>query len=285
MLKIHKVVHFTIKMLIAALSIGMLQGQSTPPAEAVEQSLKKGNKKNTYLLVHGAWHPVESWDLLKKKLEKKGHTVKTVQLPGLGKDETPLAQITLETHIYAVKKALTQIEGKVILVGHSYGGVLISAVGEAMPEKIEKLVYLTAFMLKSGESLATIATQDTGAVVTKNLIFEGPAVSVPKEKYVEAFYNTILENNNKKVEAEVNRIISMLKPHPVATIATPITIGDNYAKLEKVYISCLKDQAITPWAQKLMYSRFPETKVYILNADHSPFLTQVNPLVHILTKL
>jgi alpha-beta hydrolase superfamily lysophospholipase len=243
------------------------------------------NPVNTYLLVHGAWHPEACWDLVKEKLEQKGHKVFTVQLPGLGNDNTPLETITLATHVNAVKQVLKKIPGKVILVGHSYGGVVISQTGQEMSEKIEKLVYLTAFMLQNGQSLADIALQDAQSVVTQNLVVAPPAVSVPSDKYVSAFYNQIEENNNGKTEEEVNRIISMLKPHPFATMVTPVNLGPEYASLEKVYISCLKDHAITPSAQKSMYTLYPETTIHTMDADHSPFITRVNQLSNLLSEM
>ncbi|WP_081671002.1 alpha/beta fold hydrolase [Sporocytophaga myxococcoides] len=277
------------QVLFVLMTLSLFSCHLVTPQEEVNTShntnREANSKSQTYLLVHGAWHPQECWHLVKEKLEQQGHNVFTVQLQGLGKDQTPLEQITLQSHVDAVKLALNQIEGKVVLVGHSYGGVVISQVGEQLPQKIEKLVYLSAFMLQNGESLADIALKDTLSVVTQNLVFAPPAAFIPKEKYISAFYNEVEENNNQVVEQEVNELMALLRPHPIAALGTPISIGANYNSLDKVYISCLKDHAITPSAQQFMYSRFNGVKVFTLKADHSPFITQTSQLVNILGKL
>lgn len=241
---------------------------------------------NIYILVHGAWHPASVWGKVKDKLEQKGHVVETVQLAGLGNDTTPLAQINLQTHVDSVVARINRQSGSVILVGHSYGGMVISRVGELLPTKIDKLVYVAAFMPISGESLIDLAVQDSLSVVTQNITINYPAITIPSQYIKEAFYNYSLQNNNQPLQNEIDTIIPLLRPHPVQTLLDTVILGSNFASLSKYYVECPDDQAITPYLQQMMYNRYPNTQVHTINnSDHSPFITRPNQLANYLKGL
>jgi len=108
--------------------------------------------KNTYLLVHGAWHGKWCWQKLSPLLEKEGHTVLTIDLPGSGADTTSMAEVNLASYTNAICEVLSEHKD-VILLGHSLGGISITQAGEECTEKIKSLVYLAAVLPKTGESL------------------------------------------------------------------------------------------------------------------------------------
>jgi pimeloyl-ACP methyl ester carboxylesterase len=91
-------------------------------------------------LVHGAWHGRWCWVKTIAELEGMGHTVVALDLPGLGEDQTPPAEITLQRYVDAVCDALGKEEEPVLLVGHSMGGIVVSEAAERLPEKIKRLV-------------------------------------------------------------------------------------------------------------------------------------------------
>src|SRR5258708_26771291 len=105
---------------------------------------------STYLLIHGAWHGAWCWRNVIPQLTWTGHTVIAPDLPGHGDDLTPLACVTLESYVQAVTNLLDALplEEQVILVGHSFGGIVISQVAEERPERIQCLVYLSALLPK-----------------------------------------------------------------------------------------------------------------------------------------
>lgn len=244
------------------------------------------SRRKIYVLVHGAWHPESAWRDVKFLLEASGHIVKTVQLPGMGNDQTPLEEVTFESHVSAVENVVLQQPRPVVLVGHSYGGAVISQVGEHLPQKIAKLIYISGQMPGNGETIAQWALADTASLVTKNLLVDeaGVGAYMTQENYGKALYNVALKGHPLMV-LKAKRIISQLRPHPLATLFVPLQLGANYYNLEKIYISCLKDLAVTPVAQKNMYSRFPETKVYFLHrSDHSPFVSTPLELTYLLKK-
>lgn len=97
------------------------------------------------VLVHGAWHGGWVWSALVPHLESAGLTVTVVDLPSSG------AQGDLAADVEVVRAALAELDGPAILVGHSYGGLVISET--ATPKTVSHLVYVCAFMLPAGVAL------------------------------------------------------------------------------------------------------------------------------------
>jgi len=230
---------------------------------------------STIVLIHGAWHGAWCWYKVIPPLEKAGHRVIAPDLPGLGTDRTPLASITLDTWVDTICRILDAEEEPVLLVGHSRGGIVISQVAERRPDKIRKLVYLTAFLVPAGQSLLDIAGQIPDSVVTQHLVTAPDQVSFTVEKGAlrEAFYEHCPEEDFELAQ-------SLLVPEPIAPCATPLQVtGGNFGRVTRVYIECLRDRAITPAAQKRMYTALPCRKVITMDTDHSPFFSRPAELV------
>ena len=215
-------------------------------------------------------------------LKREGHTVVAPDLPGHGKDKTPISEITLQAYADRVCQVLDAQTEKVILVGHSMGGIVVTQAAEYRPEKIETLVYLTAFLPRNGEFLVMLAEQDPEAVVMPNLIFSDDQsyITIKDEWLKEAFYNDCSEEDTTRAK-------SLLVPQATAPFVTPVTTSEEmYGTVRRIYISCLKDRAITPSAQKKMYTALPCEKLIYMDTSHSPFLSAPEELVsHILSLL
>jgi pimeloyl-ACP methyl ester carboxylesterase len=110
------------------------------------------------VLVHGAWGGAWQFARIEPHLRERGFDVRRVTLTGLG-ERRHLASpdIGLETHIEDVANVLRfeRLE-RVVLVGHSYGGMVVTGVADRMPERIARLVYLDAALPEDGESLAAL---------------------------------------------------------------------------------------------------------------------------------
>ncbi len=115
----------------------------------------------TIVLVHGAWHGGWCFRDTAKALRAQGHMVFTPTLSGNGEHVHHNHQgITLETHIRDVIGVFMAEElTDVVLLGHSYGGMVISGVADRMPEKIKQLFYLDAFVPESGDTLQGLLDQ------------------------------------------------------------------------------------------------------------------------------
>ncbi|HET8735253.1 MAG TPA: alpha/beta hydrolase [Pricia sp.] len=85
-------------------------------------------------------------------MEKMGHSVIAPDLPAMGKDKTPVEDVRFDRTVEILCEMIDSVAGKVVLVGHSKNGVLISQIAENRPDKIEKLVYLAAVLAQNGKS-------------------------------------------------------------------------------------------------------------------------------------
>jgi len=113
----------------------------------------------TFVLVHGAWHGGWCWQKVIPFLEAAGHEVYAPTLTGLAERASDLSfEVGLETHIQDIVGLLLEKDlQSVILVGHSYGAMVITGVVDRVPERIAHLVYLDTFVPHNGESMAAIS--------------------------------------------------------------------------------------------------------------------------------
>src|SRR5664279_2862075 len=100
---------------------------------------------SAFVLVHGAWHGGWCWDKVVARLEAMGHTAAAPDMPGHGDDKTPIAGVTLEHLVQRVCETIDAQSEPVVLVGHSYGGAMITQAAERRADKIKSLAYVTAF--------------------------------------------------------------------------------------------------------------------------------------------
>ena len=152
----------------------------------------------TYVLVHGAWHGGWCYARVAETLRAQGHRVFTPTMTGLG-ERAHLANpsITLSDHVTDIVNVLRYEDLRdVVLLGHSYGGLVISGVVERVPERVKALVFLDAFVPESGESLQDLVPesqrerQNESAAATGGYISPIPAkhfqVNEADRDYVDA---------------------------------------------------------------------------------------------------
>lgn len=237
--------------------------------------------KHTYVLVHGAWQGAWAWQKVTPQLEKEGHKVVTVELPGHGSDTTSFSQASLQSYTDAVVKALDAEDGPVILVGHSMGGTVISNAIEARPDKVEKAVYVAAYLLKDGENLLDTSKTDSESQLGANLVFEnnGATASIKPEAVVDLFCADC-------ADAEKALIRSHPSSEPLAPLTQPVKVTDaNFGRVPRYYIETTQDRAVGNALQKRMYTATPVQKVFTLDTSHSPFLSQSDALAKDLLSL
>src|SRR5258705_8461444 len=133
----------------------------------------------TYVIVHGAWGGGWDWLAIDSMLTRRGHHVVRVTLTGLGeRHHLASPNIGLDTHIDdVVNKILWDDLHDVVLVGHSYGGMVITGVVDRIPDRIKRVVYLDALLPHSGASLTSIPDTERAQFV-QNLTRDGYLVPV-----------------------------------------------------------------------------------------------------------
>src|SRR3954447_6789466 len=138
----------------------------------------------TFVLVHGAWLGGWVWKEVAALLREAGHEVYTPTLTGLG-ERSHLAnrEIGLDTHICDVVQVLEYEDlWDVVLVGHSYGGMVITSVADCVPDRLAHLVYLDAFVPDDGQSLHDLVPTDGSTRDREMARREGDGWRIPLEE-------------------------------------------------------------------------------------------------------
>jgi pimeloyl-ACP methyl ester carboxylesterase len=181
----------------------------------------------TFLLVHGAWHGGWCWHRVTDRLRARGHIVFTPTLTGLGERAHLLhPNIDLSLHIADVLGVIKYEQLKdVVLVGHSYGGCVISGVAEAMPDKIRSIVFLDAFIPDNGDATVDLVQPAVQEIIRTAL--EHGATTVPVRDAA-AF------RVNEKDRAWVD---SLAGPQPISTMTEKIRLTGARERIpKKTYI-------------------------------------------------
>jgi pimeloyl-ACP methyl ester carboxylesterase len=240
---------------------------------------QKTTQKNskTIVLVHGAWSDASSWDAVTPLLEAQGDEVINVNLAGHGKDTTSVAGITFQTYVDQVKSAIGTRKN-VVLVGHSFAGLVISQVAEGIPAQIKELIFLAAALPHDGDSLLSLAKQDPASHIGKSLTIdqEHGAAIIAKDAIADIFAADAPQQVQEYLAANI-------KPEPLAPLATPVHLTEkNYGSVKKVYIHTVNDHAISYPAQQYMVKTGKVAKVYTLSSSHTPFISMPDKLTAIL---
>ncbi|RED37388.1 alpha/beta fold hydrolase [Paenibacillus sp. VMFN-D1] len=230
---------------------------------------------STFVLVHGSWHGAWCWENIIPKLEEEGHRVIAFDLPGHGQDQTPFSEINLKSYTDRLIAVLEKETEKVILVGHSMAGMVISQVAEYLPEKIEKLVYLCAFLPQNGQSLfQTFEIVDLGDdAPTAVFIDEAQTYIGLREEAIQSHFFADCTEEDFKYARE------KLCLEPLMPSITPVQLSDEkFGSVPRVYIEGLKDRAIPIQLQRAMYAQTTCEKVITMDSDHSPFYSHPEEL-------
>ncbi|MCB1645652.1 MAG: alpha/beta fold hydrolase [Pseudomonadales bacterium] len=221
-----------------------------------------------FVLVHGAWHGGWCWNEVVALLESQGHRVAAPDLPGHGDDSGGVDDATMENYVARICETIDSMEGKVILVGHSLGGMMISAVAEKIPQRIERLVYLCAFLPVDGESANILGARNLASGIRGNtaLTEDRKAVVMNEALIQQVFYH---DCSDEQVEYARTR----LRPQALEPMGVKLSLGENFSLVPKHYIECIEDQAIHIVQQREMAARGNCSLVTSFNCSHSPFFT------------
>ncbi|SON55686.1 acetoin dehydrogenase E2 subunit dihydrolipoyllysine-residue acetyltransferase [Hartmannibacter diazotrophicus] len=226
-----------------------------------------------FVLVHGSFHGGWCWTFLTPHLIEAGHRVSTPNLPMSGGDPAPLAEADLAHYADRIAETVMEVGEKVVLVGHSMGGIVASQVAERIPEKLRAVVYICGLMLRSGESLGSflgeVAHLQVEDLVLKNMRVapDGLTATFPPEKAAEVLYNTCTPEDARWAAERLTPQATKVYGEPLAL--TP----ERFGSVRRFYIKGLRDQAVAPVYQDTMIANSPCEEVFEIDSDHSPFLS------------
>ena len=228
---------------ILLISVSFLKAQTT--------------QKNTYVIVHGAWGGAWAFKSLDSLLSMDGNIVYRPTLTGQG-ERVHLASknIGLNTHIQDVANTILYEKlNQVILVGHSYGGMVITGVADKIPERISKIIYVDAMIPEHNESVYSIFGSDFRNYPIKNGYIIPPWV--------------------KKEQTPPKDV-----PHPLKTWTDKISLkNEKRNHIPAVYILTVeknKNPETDDYATQAARARQKKWPVYILEATHNPQWSNLN---------
>ena len=229
-----------------------------------------------YLLIHGAWGAAWEFNNVAELLSSEGHNVIALDLPGHGENMANIADVTMEAYVQTVVNVIDNLDEKVILVGHSLAGAVISQVAEIMPEKIEKLIYVAAMLLKNGDSPLAVMQNDPDGELLPNTIFseDGSYATVSEETVRNILLNDVSD------EAYLDSIVPkfLFKQATEPFTAQAQLSEEMFGSVTKYYIKASIDKVISPSAQNKMLTNWKVENVYNLESGHFPLTSMPEKL-------
>ncbi|MDT0390906.1 alpha/beta hydrolase [Streptomyces dubilierae] len=238
---------------------------------------------STFLLVHGAWHSGRCWERVVPPLTAAGHQVITPSLTGLG-EKRHLAgpDVGLDTHVDDIVKLITEEDlTEVVLVGHSYAGLVISSVANDVPDRIAQLVYLDAMVPEHGETAVDVIP------VTRHLIDvalrseSGWRVPPPPEMPPPAGLFGVSDPD------DVAWLRTMLSDQPVNCLRQPVRLDEPAARsIPRTHIHCtvLPEGFVRRPVPELQANGAP-AQVWELATGHDCMITTPAQLAGLLLRL
>lgn len=235
----------------------------------------------TFLLIHGAWSGGWFWDRVARRLAERGHAAEAPDLPGHGDDPADPTAVTMDDYVARVVERLRALPEPAILVGHSMGGLVVSAAAEVAarvaPGRVRALVYVCAYLPRDGQSLATLAARglDPRPALALEAEAGGDLLTVPPERGRALFFNRTDEATLREAQAR-------LQPQPTLPFGAPVRLGPAYDGLPKHQVECLEDRAIPPALARAMAEAAPGVVRHRLDADHAAPLSRPRALADLL---
>ncbi|MCP2355532.1 pimeloyl-ACP methyl ester carboxylesterase [Nonomuraea thailandensis] len=248
--------------LLAAAAL-ILAGVSPAPGAAAQDGRSRGARP-TVVLVHGAWADASSWSGVVARLQADGYPVRAIA--------NPLRSLTGDAA--SVKTFLATLTGPVVLVGHSYGGAVITNAATGNPA-VKALVYVNAFAPDAGESATQLAGPDSAlSVPDPATVFDLVPPALPpaadtdlylKKATVVTSFASGLSLDDKAIVAATQR------PATVGALNEP-SGAPAWRSIPSWYVIGAKDRIIPPGAQRAMAERAGSTVVEY-DAGHVGLMT------------
>lgn len=229
-----------------------------------------------FVLIHGSWHGAWCWHKVVTRLQAYGHTVDAPDLPSHGRDWTRPGEVTLEHYVACVEPFLAAAPAPPVVVAHSRGGIVLSALAERHPERIASAVYLAAVLTPDGQTVFDVA----GAGGAESSLILPAMVQAPDGSWDmlrEEVFDEALYADCSADDRALCRLL--LTPEPLAPSLTPIrTSAARFGRVRKVYIELTEDRTVPLAWQRRMQELVPCDEVRAIAASHSAYLSRPDEL-------
>ena len=222
------------------------------------------------VVAHGAWSAGWAWKKMRPLIAARGHVLWTPTYTGLG-ERSHLArpEVNLSTHITDVAQVLEMEDlREVVLIGHSYGGMVATGVADRVPERLERLIYLDAFVPEDGQSLAMLTGQAP------------EAMRAAAEDGWRAPYRPMPPDTP---QADLDWAMSRRMSHPVECFVQPLRLTGAGDRLPRDYIYALKKDERDSFGRFYRRARMePSWAAHEIDASHNPHITTPELLAELL---
>ncbi len=231
-----------------------------------------------FVLIHGAWHGGWCWEGVIKALERAGHTAQAPTMPGHAPGDDR-SRVTLDTYVNKIVATLNEQVKPVVLVGHSSAGFLLQSAAPKAANKIERLIFLNAFILPDGKAQFDLVPPEAAQGMTA-AANASPDKCVP---VIEDFVRNMLMNG-ESTEAQ-NALISKLTPQPLALFTTPVsTTAFNGLTVPRSVVFCKGDASLPPGAFLGMAQGLGKFDLVEIDGSHEALFTRPEPVAQALIK-
>jgi pimeloyl-ACP methyl ester carboxylesterase len=231
----------------------------------------------TIVIVHGAWGGSWAWRKFSRILRDKGHEVFTPTLTGLGDRSHPLTrEVGLEHHIRDVA-AVLEFEDltDVVLIGHSYGGMVVTGVADRMDDRIAALIYLDAFVPRDGECVFDLQPPAQAEQMKRAVSETGEGWKVPP--------NPLPPDTPAEERAWLEK---RRKPQALRTHSEPIRLNAAAPVARRSYIYCKRIGAFDTFAPFSARARADTAwRYYEMDASHGPHITAPEELARLIEQI
>jgi pimeloyl-ACP methyl ester carboxylesterase len=239
----------------------------------------RSQQHSVFILVHGAWHGGWCWEKVKEKLSSKGDLVYTPTLSGMGEHKHNLdSTIDLNTHIQDIVGLIVKEDlHHVILVGHSYAGLVISGVADRIPERLEKLIYLDAVLAENGQSTFSVNPKESQEAFSKTAVDHDKGLSIPPPS---STWFGVTDS------AAIKWTNDRLTSQPYKTFSQPLVLKHPYGNhLPLTYIACTSPElpVLIQFAEKAKNNKVWD--YYELKTGHDAMVTMPSELAALLFSL
>ena len=241
--------------------------------------------KMTAVLIHGAWAGGWVWETITPYLEDQGFRVMAPDLPGCGKRLGNPADASLGQCVAELEDMLGQVEGPLLLVGHSGGGAIATQLAESIPNRLVGVAYLAGMMLPSGTGFGDIVgdmleQHPEASGVGPFLTWEddGRVSRVPADAIRQIF----LQDVSKPI---VDQAVPRFTPQAEGSRAlVPHWTEARFGKLPRLYIEAKQDRSVILPVQRRMQQLVPGATIVSLDTGHVPQVAAPGPVANALAE-
>jgi pimeloyl-ACP methyl ester carboxylesterase len=243
---------------------------------------------NSLLFIHGAWHWSGCWYKIVNSSLFGDNKIYALDNIGNGFSKGLEAE-NFDEYTSNIQELINNTKGKFVIISHSMGGSIANFIANKFPHKIEKIIYVAAFMCAENKSpldyimsdYYTKFMQQIGAENWATPIKEGKYIKLhldKQESLIKLFYN---QSPEMDIDIALKNLSELNFGMP---FAYRHTYCEEFYSVNRVYVECTNDNAVPIVTQRQMQKDFPGAKIYTLEADHSPFFSKDRQLSEIIRK-